>query len=360
MSAEGHKDRAHEAIVEQASGWFWRHRSGELSNLEKNEFLEWLRASKLNLQEYLEQVRLHQTLARALPELYLDRAQLLKKTQEEPSSKVFALNTATGAEAPRAARKMRWIAAAAAAMLLAFCAIWFWSALILPQRITVPRGEQRFVQLADGSTMHVNVNSQIQVRYSTRERVIELNKGQAFFEVAPDPRRPFRVEVGGAEVVAVGTQFDVYRRSDNRVVVTVLQGKVDVFDALWAPKKTGAIESAARVRLTAGQQLKVGSAAMAPSPYPADGSAVTAWTRREVIFNGESLVEVADEINRYAAVPVYIEDPDLARMRVRAVFNPYDSDSFLAFIKQYGVDVETGPAGIHVRRAKSRVSEPAR
>jgi ferric-dicitrate binding protein FerR (iron transport regulator) len=102
--------------------------------------------------------------------------------------------------------------------------------------------------------------------------------------------------------------------------------------------------------MSAGDQVKIDPSSVKPVVHKADLQVATAWTRREVIFNGESLAEVTAQINRYLAVPIRIEDDALNRMRVRAVFNAYDSDSFIAFLRQYGVEVRVAPDAIHVSR----------
>src|SRR5690606_26847429 len=88
-------------------------------------------------------------------------------------------------------------------------------------------GEQRTVTLADGSVIELNARSRIKVRYADRERAIDLLQGQALFRVAKDPTKPFIVASGGTYVRAVGTQFDVYKKSVG-TVVTVVEGRVAV------------------------------------------------------------------------------------------------------------------------------------
>ena len=91
-------------------------------------------------------------------------------------------------------------------------------------------GEQRSIQFEDGSTVDLNSRSKIRVKYSKQERDVELIEGQALFHVAHDTSRPFIVAVGATRVRAVGTQFDVYKKS-NGTVVTVVEGRVAVYSA---------------------------------------------------------------------------------------------------------------------------------
>src|SRR3981189_822736 len=74
------------------------------------------------------------------------------------------------------------------------------------------------ISMKDGSTVTLNTNSDIRVALSETERRVDLEKGEAFFEVAKDPNRPFVVRVGDQRVIAVGTKFSV-RREPNHVRV---------------------------------------------------------------------------------------------------------------------------------------------
>jgi transmembrane sensor len=115
------------------------------------------------------------------------------------------------------------------------------------------------------------------VNFSARVRFVELVKGEALFEVRPDPRRPFTVTAGDASIRDVGTRFNVYRGADN-TTVSVLEGEVQVSvrqgsprpllaDPLGSPAGRGR-QSAARVpdapvaqRLLPGQQGRRGGRA---------------------------------------------------------------------------------------------------
>ncbi len=107
----------------------------------------------------------------------------------------------------------------------------------------MPHGDQRTIRLDDGSIIHLNSQSRVHVRYSSGERLIELEQGQALFDVVRDATRPFRVRAGSADILAVGTQFDVYRRSGGDLTVTVVEGKVAVTDrGMKQPQPAGASE----------------------------------------------------------------------------------------------------------------------
>ena len=90
-------------------------------------------------------------------------------------------------------------------------------------------GERRVIALKDGSHVHLNTGSTIEVALKKDRRLVRLVKGEAMFEVAHDRQRPFLVDAGSAQMRAVGTAFNV-RIRENIVELTVTEGSVAVAD----------------------------------------------------------------------------------------------------------------------------------
>jgi transmembrane sensor len=204
------------------------------------------------------------------------------------------------------------------------------------------------VQLRDGSIAHLNTNTLIRVRYSQGERLIEFERGQALFQVVRDATRPFRVRAGATEVQAVGTQFELYRKAAGETMVTVVEGLVDVKRS----EPATASSNARPLRLSAGDQIRIGDSNEAPAkPARVDLRSATAWVQRELVFNEQSLREVATEFGRYNSVPVVIDDPELRELQVSGIFKAYDVESFLGFLQQFErVEIGRDRDVIHVRR----------
>ncbi len=95
------------------------------------------------------------------------------------------------------------------------------------QRYQTASGKVSSVQLADGSTVVLGGQSSFTVKFTTAQRAVTLEQGEAWFNVSRDRLRPFTVAAGPRTITAVGTAFDVRRDSD-QVVVTVTEGSVDV------------------------------------------------------------------------------------------------------------------------------------
>jgi transmembrane sensor len=179
-------------------------------------------------------------------------------------------------------------------------------------------GEQRSLQLADGSRVRLDTASRIRVRFTEGERRIELAEGQAFFEVAHNPARPFVVSTSDASVTAVGTVFEV-RRVGSETRVVLVSGAVDVVQA--------ATKSAPQ-RLLPNQQTAIRSGKAKVSPVNAD--AATSWTTGELTFVDMPLAEAVAEVNRYLAAPIILDAPAAANTPINGVFRSGDRTAFVS------------------------------
>ncbi|WP_157219181.1 FecR family protein [Flavisphingomonas formosensis] len=196
-------------------------------------------------------------------------------------------------------------------------------------------GEQRLVPLEDGSRVRLDTATRLTVRFSSRERRIDLLAGQAYFEVAHDPARPFNVQVGDARVTAVGTQFDV-RASDREATVILVEGRVALSDRR---------DPAERRQMLAGQQ-----AASSPDgwnrPSPADVAALTSWTTGRLVFRDLPLDQAIAEVNRYARHPIRLGPGVPTAQKVSGSFATGGTAAFLTAVTAlYGLKAEPQPDG---------------
>jgi transmembrane sensor len=193
-------------------------------------------------------------------------------------------------------------------------------------------GEQQTQRLPDGSTLHLNTDTSVTMQLSAAERLVTLGTGEAEFEVAHDPNRPFRVLAGAVQVIDRGTRFNV-RLDPDGTVITVVEGRV-VVAPRPTPTRANATPNARSgpVELTANQQVSVTQ--WPPStPVPADAHGTTSWLRRQITFEHEPLSTVASEFNRYASKPIEIATPALGKLEISGVFSIDDPSEFIAFLR---------------------------
>lgn len=174
--------------------------------------------------------------------------------------------------------------------------------------------ETRTIRLADDSTVTLAPESAITVAYTPGERHIRLLAGEAFFEVAPNPERPFRVQAEAVDVTVLGTAFDV-RRGEDETDVAVEQGVVRVDHTTADPPVTET--------LTAGQSVRVSWAGRAER---GDGPVerVAAWRRNQLIARDEPLGIVVDQLRPYYTGKIIVTDEALAGRPVTGVYNLTD------------------------------------
>ena len=198
-------------------------------------------------------------------------------------------------------------------------------------------GEQKLVVLEDGTRVRLNTDSQIRVRLTKTERHVELARGEAFFEVAHDAARPFRVEAGAARVQALGTRFDVWRKT-NEVRVALVQGRVEVRDG---------VNGAAAV-LHPDQQITVTARGLT-APQAADPAQVEIWTTGRMMFHATPLNAAIAEVNRYSRHKISLDAPRLAQQPVSGVFDIGDTEGFAGAVSALlGVKVEHDDADVRL------------
>jgi transmembrane sensor len=216
-------------------------------------------------------------------------------------------------------------------------------------------GEQRIVRLDDGTRLSLNSETRVEIDYTKSQRRVQLIRGEAYFEVAHNPARPFIVTAGGTRVTALGTTF-VVRYDTNKTAVTLVEGKVVVAPAAGdelpaVPSNIGPAPSAARkdLVLTPGERVTLARNTPALVDEPRV-EAVTAWRRGEVMLDKMQLSDAIAEMNRYDSQTLVIEDPRVAALQVSGIYHAGDSASFARTVaKLYGLHVEERPGQIVLR-----------
>lgn len=201
-------------------------------------------------------------------------------------------------------------------------------------------GEQKMINLADGSTVQLNTDSRVEVALTKTHRVIQLTKGEAHFVVAKHKHRPFLVQAAGGVVTAVGTAFTVRVRANKALEVTVEEGRVTLGaaaeEAIASPMRTELAE------LTAGQNAifteKIDQLAqMAASEI----NRKLSWRQGLLAYSGEPLSEVIDDISRYTELHIEISDPALRSLPVGGYFSVGEVDALFDSLEvTFGLKIE--------------------
>jgi transmembrane sensor len=330
-------------IIQQAAEWYAANR-GILGSDQRARFAAWLTTSPVHIEEYLAIAAVDRDLHRVCAdsdetlEAYLARR---KATDHGATSGLWPRIFAS--RAPRSRAGWRFAVAAVAGIGALGLSIPLWKHVMPPQQPTAElsgpllrfqtrHGEQLTRRLPDSSVVHLNTDTAITVRYEDLDRQVTLTTGQADFEVVHEAKRAFRVFAGPAEVVAVGTDFDV-RVDPGSALVTVVEGQVAVAVTSTLTGDTNRSRMDRHfIHVAAGQQIRVTSGTMPTAPSAVDAERETSWLRGQIAFDNEPLERVVAEFNRYLSTPIEIDTSSLRQLRVSGVFATDDSESFVRFL----------------------------
>lgn len=304
---------------------------------------------------------------------------------------------------PRSGRRVRLFAVAASILLVTVALATY---VLAPRGVYATAvGERRILTLEDGSSVELNSRSRIRVRFAQNQRDVELLEGQVLFHVAKDPHRPFIVHSDSVRIRAVGTQFDVNRKTTG-TTVTVVEGRVAVYrdgtsepgtsitpsqvntkesarvrpltggrgaptnnpgtpvrgtgsavarPSLSAipgrdPNGSGQDAGSAAVFLSAGDQITLSDQSPPGKPEHITPSAATAWTQGQLVLDAASLADVAEEFNRYSSRRLIAEDHGARPLQLSGVFST-DPGFLLHYLHQRDdITVQESPTEVRIIR----------
>ncbi|MEQ9394552.1 FecR family protein [Haliea sp.] len=302
MIASGREDGAI-GPVSEAAYWYEKVSAGDLSDTEMARFEEWL-LEPGNETDYADCARLWS--AAGVPEFWTD-----SPAEVVPVDRGAAVSRGYG----------RWVALAASIVVLVGGAL-LWPLLGAGEHYQTVVGEQRLVVLADESTVFLNTDSVLDVSYSGKRRQVRLARGEAIFDVRPDPERPFEVQTGAGTVRVVGTRFALRSLENERVRLAVSEGRVTVSPG----DATGAGTSPV---LGAGEVLDFDRSGLSLRDSGVDVESLLQWRSGVVSFSGEALPAVIREVGRYTNKRIEFRGEHLSDLRVSGIFRVGEVDAFL-------------------------------
>jgi transmembrane sensor len=229
-------------------------------------------------------------------------------------------------EGSQATRAFAVLAIVACGML----ANWGWQSYhhVESARYRTALGGIDTVSLADGSKATLASDSLIDVRVSRRERRVALTRGEAIFDVAKDPGRPFVVAGGEREVVAVGTRFSV-RRDARELRVVVTEGTVRLQSPAGKPgARPTALLPAGSVALVRADGVLVRSIPVA------EAEQLLGWRDGLLVFRDATLADVAAEFNRYNARKMVVADAEAGALRIGGSFRWDNAEGFARLLER--------------------------
>lgn len=282
-----------DSIDAQAASWFARNRN-DAANADRKAFAAW-QAEPAHARAYAE-----------FEQLWADLAQLqqLNRPVALPQRKPSLWRPAL---------------AVAAALLCAVLATSIGAPRELYHtQVTAHAKGMRTFNLPDGSTLYVNANTRVRVDFTAHQRIVHLDKGQVYIEVAADKERPLYVQAGEANVRVVGTGFDV-RRSQQQLVVSVAHGQVAFAPDAKSPVSLLGARQRAIYRYPNGtlQQQTL------------TAEEVADWRSGHLSFRNRELASLIDELSLYRPqAPLQVSNA-VAQLKVSGNLDVNDPDALL-------------------------------
>lgn len=298
---------------------YWARRMADASDTittaERADFSAWLLASEENGRDYRRAVGVLQLVASLPPSA---QSALISPSGEGRS------------ESDRIAGRRNIIKfaglAASVAVGLVAGGIYLENRGIFGESHSTRTGETSTVKFSEGSVAYLNTRTRLRWLGSDDDRRVQLISGEALFDVVHDEARPFSVMLDGSEIRVLGTRFNVYRKDNGDVTVTVLEGTVEVRGFAQGPSQPEWTR-----RVEANQQIEYRPIGLVAEPHPTDALRAVTWRSGvlQLPEEGASMADVLDELNRYTDKRILIRDPRLADIKVGGAFNTRDVKSAL-------------------------------
>lgn len=243
----------------------------------------------------------------------------------------------------RGIRKLIWIPAAAAALVIVFGSVALFKSGSRHQTASVNTvstkpGSRSRIQLPDGTTVWLNADSRLDYEEDPggATRNVHLS-GEAYFDVVRNKERPFIIHTAAIDIRVLGTAFNVRSYENEKNTETSLfRGSVEVIPHN-DPERRIILKPLEKL-IVQNSREPAGRVASMPTPDPGDDKPLMSissvhvepndstakeilWTRNKLSFNSESLEEVALKIERWFDVKVTITDARLKSKRYTAVFD---------------------------------------
>jgi transmembrane sensor len=208
-------------------------------------------------------------------------------------------------------------------------------------RYSTPLGVTETVNLSDGTMMQLGTNTDIETKVTSKERRIVLEKGEVYFEVIHDAKRPFTVLVGGKRITDLGTKFSV-RLDGDSVHVIVAEGEVKVENL---DTNAPAVIAEADTQVTTGPD-----AVLLSATTERQISKALSWRTGYLVFDRETLADVAAEFNRYNDRKLVIGS-HLEKMKIGGTFKAANVSDFASLLHDtFGLTVERNDKEIKISR----------
>ncbi len=286
-------------VRDQAAYWFTRMHSGEIGDEEEVAFQAWHDADPLHARAY-EHVSFVWDSSLAVSQ---NKLRAMLHAQKKSSKPILTR------------RNFGIATAGICAVLLVFVVGTIGlshGAVQYTATLHTEHGKRQQFALPDGTILYANTETQATVTYYDKQRIVNLEGGEVYLDVAHDASRPFIVQAQLGEVMVTGTRFNV-RNDVTSLDVAVVSGSVKVSTGGWTNTESQT--------LTKGMKVTINELKVLGEPSLVDAMTVAAWQRGRIIVENMPLAQVVKQLNRYLPMPVLLNAPHLNQYRVTGTFD---------------------------------------
>lgn len=308
-------------IEERAAHWLARRQEPQWSSADQAALDAWLQESTSHEVAFL---RLEYGWSK------VDRLTVLRK----PPVPRQEIEEARPVPAHRSVRRpLAWLAAAAV-LVMSVALFYFYGDVFTRDLYATTIGGHEVVPLPDGSRIELNTDTRVRTSFTADTRSVWLERGEAYFDVARDPARPFVVYAGNRRVTVLGTKFSVRLDPDaNRVQLAVAEGRVQFEQIRVSEPAPPTIATGGEKVIAEGATLRVESRTV--ESVATDLS----WRQGVLMFDHTTLAQAAEEFNRYNRKRLVVESA-AAQIRIGGSFEAANVDGFVRLLHDtFGLNV---------------------
>lgn len=218
--------------------------------------------------------------------------------------------------------------AAIIVLLLLPISIFYSTSDIEPIIVSTRTGERLFINLPDGSGVHLNSETTIFLdkNFNKSNREIIL-KGEAYFDIIKDSLKPFIIHTDKITTKVLGTSFNTKALDDeNQITISLVEGKVEIYDSELKSVET----------LKPSEQFVFHKGLATYSKNYFDKSKVASWRENQIIFDGETLEEIGKVLKRLYGVEILFSNEKIKKCTLKATFKDESLNTILEAIKFAG------------------------
>ena len=301
--------------------------SGNCKELEKKEIEDWQKMSDKNQRLFDEYKAVWENTVPDIPDFNVEAGleKVNQKLAQGKSNDQSVVILKTGRS-----RTLRYFIGAAASIAI-ILGVYFGYKSIKSEEVnylsvTTVSKEMVEVKLEDGSSVWVNSSSRFNYpeKFSGKERKVML-KGEAYFEVAKNPKKPFIIETGSTIIKVLGTSFNVRAiEGEEKEIVSVSEGLVSV---------TAAKDENSNTKIAAGEQCKLDKSTSEIQKTAIDDINFDSWKTRKLLFESTYMKDVANTLSNYFETSIIVEDEIIGEMQLTSTFSNPKLDDVLRVIE---------------------------